>query len=66
MLIMEVVLHLPRTDTGQYWGQGEKGVTQGNGRIPLLAHMVTMKMMMMKVFCMQGRDSAPNIPWDLC
>lgn len=36
-------------------GAGGQGVTHGNGRLPLLAHMVMMEMMMMKLFCMQGR-----------
>lgn len=64
MPVMEVVLHLPMW-TQDGFGVGGEGVTQGNGRIPLLAHAVTMKMMMMKPFCMQGRDSAPKVPWDL-
>lgn len=57
---MEVVLRQPCMDTGQYWGPGGEGMAQGNGRIPLLAHKVTMEMVAMKLFCMQGKGLCPK------
>lgn len=54
MPIMKLSYTCPAWTQDRLGARGQ-GVTQGNGRIPLLAHMVMMKMMMMKLFCMQGR-----------